>query len=212
MLNRSSGPYYGKIIDSCVHYDSPVMDRTLNSLINSGEKENDFSVSGKMVRPLINPQQYLSSQNLLRRNLEDVLFLKNGDCDGRNPAPDFSGCFLHHIGRQYWFLMEKHGLLEGPLANTSICVMADYYQFFREFLMVMEMAGTFVLLCDSRSPTFLYKDRNSMRGLVPFLFSLIPERLHSNFKVLYIQELVESIRDSGNHEWVCEFERKYGLG
>ena len=106
--------------------------------------------------------------------------------------------------------MEKHNLLDGPLAKESICVMAGYYQFFREVLMALEFGGSFVLLCDSRSPTFAYKDRNTSRGLMNFLLSLIPEHLHSKIKVLYIQEVVEAIQKTGRHEWVDEFEKKYG--
>ena len=34
-----------------------------------------------------------------------------GDCDGRNPANDFSLCYLHHLGRRYWELLDKHGFL-----------------------------------------------------------------------------------------------------
>ena len=136
---------------------------------------------------------------------------EKGDCDGRNPAPEFSNCYLHHIGRQYWVLMEKHGLLDEPLAKEATCIMAGYYQFFREVLMSIEMRGVFVLLCDSRSPTFAYQDRSASRGLMPFLLSLIPGHLHSKIKLLYIQELVDAIRESGRHEWVGEFEIKYGM-
>jgi len=107
--------------------------------------------------------------------------------------------------------MEKHGLLNGPLTKESICVMAGYYQFFREVLMSFELGGSFILLCDSRSPTFAYKDRNTNRGLIPFLLSLIPNHLHSKIKVLYIQQVVEAIRETGRHRWMEEFEKKYGL-
>ncbi|MBL6983852.1 MAG: hypothetical protein ISR58_21925 [Anaerolineales bacterium] len=137
---------------------------------------------------------------------------EKGDCDGRNPASDFAACYLHHIGRQYWVLMKKHGLINGPLAKESTCIMAGYYQFFREVLMTLELGGVFVLLCDSRSPTFVYQDRSSSRGLMPFLLSLIPGHLHSKIKILYIQEVVEAIRESGRHVWIGEFEKKYGLG
>lgn len=48
-----------------------------------------------------------------------------GDCDGRNPASDFSFCYLHSIKRRYWELMKKHGFLKGRLVNDSICVMTS---------------------------------------------------------------------------------------
>jgi len=136
---------------------------------------------------------------------------EKGDCDGRNPAGDFARCYLHNIGRRYWVLMEKYGLLDGLLAKESICVMAGYYQFFRETLMAFELGGSFILLCDSRSPTFVYKNRNISRGLMPFLLSLIPDHLHPNIKVLYIQEVVAAISETGQHDWIGEFEKKYGL-
>lgn len=136
---------------------------------------------------------------------------EKGDCDGSNPAEDFSRCYLHYIGREYWVLMKKHGLLEGPLADESTCIMAGYYQFFREVLMALALGGFFILLCDSRSPTFAYKNRNVSRGLMPFLLSLVPDDLHPKIKILYIQEVIEAIRESGQHEWVWEFEKKYGL-
>jgi hypothetical protein len=52
--------------------------------------------------------------------------------------------------------------------------MASYYLFFREVLMVLELDGAFVLICDRRSPTFTYRDADAKRGLMPFLLSLIP--------------------------------------
>ena len=104
--------------------------------------------------------------------------------------------------------MGKHGLLDGPLAKESICVMAGYYQFFREILMAFELGGSFILLCDSRSPTFVYKNRNISRGLMPFLLSLIPDHLHPKIKVLYIQGVVAAIRETGRHDWIGEFEKK----
>ncbi len=136
---------------------------------------------------------------------------EKGDCDGRNPALDLSNCYLHHIGRQYWLLMKKYSLLDGLLAKESTCIMAGYYQFFREVLMALELGGIFILLCDSRSPTFAYQARNVHRGLMPFLISLIPSHLHSKIKVLYIQEVVMAIKETDRHEWVGEFEKKYGL-
>ena len=136
---------------------------------------------------------------------------EKGDCDGSNPAVDFSRCYLHQVKRQYWVLMKKHGFLEGPLAKESTCIMPGYYQFFREVLMALELGGVFVLLCDSRSPTFAYKSKDTNRGLFPFLLSLVPERLHPKIKIIYIQEVVDAIRESGRHEWISEFEMKYGL-
>ena len=33
---------------------------------------------------------------------------QSGDCDGRNPAVNHELCYLHHIGRQYWSLMQQN--------------------------------------------------------------------------------------------------------
>ena len=89
--------------------------------------------------------------------------------------------------------------------------MAGYYQFFREFLMALESGGYFVLICDSRSPTFAYHNREITRGLIPFLLSIIPEELHERFRVLYIQEILDEIWATDRHEWVNDFEKKYGF-
>ncbi len=156
------------------------------------------------------PKIFIESK-FVEKEFGGCSLFEKGDCDGSNPARDFSRCYLHHIGRQYWVLMKKHGLLEGPLSDESACIMAGYYQFFREVLMAMELGGVFILLCDLRSPTFAYEDRDTNRGLIPFLLSLIPHHLHPKVKILYIQEVVEAIRETGRHEWICEFEKKYGL-
>lgn len=134
-----------------------------------------------------------------------------GDCDGRNPAQDFDLCFLHHIGRRYWDLMRVHGLLDGPIAQDSVCIITSYYQFFREVLTALKLEGTFVLICDRRSPTFAYQDGGAKRGLMPFLLSLIPPAVRARIKVVYIQDLVTTIRESGRHEWIGEFKKKYGI-
>lgn len=156
------------------------------------------------------PKIFIESK-FVEKEFGGCSLFEKGDCDGSNPARDFSRCYLHHIGRQYWVLMKKHGLLEGPLSDESACIMAGYYQFFREVLMALEFSGVFILLCDLRSPTFTYKDRDTNRGLIQFLLSLIPHYLHTKVKILYIQEVVEAIRETGRHEWISEFEKKYGL-
>ena len=134
-----------------------------------------------------------------------------GDCDGRNPAQDFSLCYLHHIGRRYWELMEKYGFLTGALRHNLTCVLAVYYQFFREVLLALELKGCFVLLYDERNPSFECGDSNNKRGLMPFLTSLVPADLQNRIATISIQQLAAEIRATGRHEWISEFDRKYGL-
>jgi len=174
---------------------------------NQGQPTSiDLVIGEDLERP-----DFFVESKFVEKGFGGCSLFENGDCDGRNPAPDFSRCYLHHIGRQYWVLMERHGFLDGPLARESTCIMAGYYQFFREILMALEFGGVFALLCDSRSPTFAYQDRNTSRGLMPFLLSLIPGHLHSKIKILYIQEVVRAVKETGQHEWIGEFEKKYGM-
>ena len=49
-----------------------------------------------------------------------------GDCPGTNPSRDYSSCYLHRIGRRYWTLMEKHGLVVGPVLTDYWCVLASH--------------------------------------------------------------------------------------
>jgi hypothetical protein len=134
-----------------------------------------------------------------------------GDCDGRNPSQDFSLCYLHHIGRSYWPLMEKYGFLDGPIGANLTCVFSTYYQFFREVLLALELGGQFVLLWDERNPSFECSGPHGKRGLMPFLLSLLPDAQRLRIKQVSVQEILAHIRSSGRHEWVGEFERKYGL-
>lgn len=134
-----------------------------------------------------------------------------GDCNGRNPAQDFSTCYLHHLGRRYWELLAKYGFLSGRVGDNITCILATYYQFFREMLFAMELNAHLVLLIDARNPTFYWDGPGGPRGLVPFLTSLIPTAVQQRFTLLTTQELVEAIRQTGRHEWLTEFGAKYGL-
>ena len=149
---------------------------------------------------------------LVEKEFGGCSLFAGGDCDGRNPAKDFSLCYLHTIDRHYWTLMKKHGFLNGPMAEDSTCIMINYYQFSREALMALELGGEFVLLCDRRSPTFAYGEDDTERGIMPFLLSLLPEEAREHIAVITMQDVVEAIRATGLHEWVSEFEAKYGLG
>lgn len=134
-----------------------------------------------------------------------------GDCDGRNPSQDLGMCYLHHIGRRYWALMCKYGIDQGPIGSDSTCILASYYQFFREIIFAFEHQGIFVLLCDERSPVFYTDGPNGPRGVMPFLVGLLPENLRQRVSYVTVQELVAEIGRAGGHEWLPEFESKYGL-
>ena len=135
----------------------------------------------------------------------------DGDCDGRSPARDFSLCYLHHIGRRYWELLDKHGFLGESLVNETTCILANHYQFFRNLLFALEYGGSFVLLSDERSPVFDCDAPQGRRGLMPLLLSLIPEAIWPKVMTASIQQVVSAIKESGRHPWIAEFERKYGL-
>jgi len=132
----------------------------------------------------------------------------SGDCNGRNPINNKSECYLHHIGRKYWDLLEKHGFNES-LKDEKVCILINYYQFFRELLFSIENDGLFILLYDKRSPVF---DNGMNRGLMPFLKEFIPEQHKDKINMISIQEIVESIEQFGNHSsWISDFKLKYGL-
>jgi len=137
---------------------------------------------------------------------------RDGDCDGRNPVPDLAGCYLHHIGRRYWTVLEKHRLLEGPLGTDASCVLANHYQFFREVGLALENDGVFVLLSDERSPVFWCDGPLGERGLMAHLLKLVPGSLRHRIARVSIQQLVGAIKATGRHAWIAEFERKYALG
>lgn len=134
-----------------------------------------------------------------------------GDCDGRNPVNDLDLCYLHHIGRKYWDLMKKYQIDDELIGNNSICAFTCYYQFFREALFAFEHDGIFVLLCDERSPVFYSDGPKGPRGLMPFLLNLLPEYLRDKVAHVTVQELVSELKSTEDHEWVSEFEEKYGI-
>jgi len=148
---------------------------------------------------------------LVEKEFGGCSVFSNGDCDGRNPARDFSLCYLHHIGRKYWSLLKKHGFLDGPIGTDTTCILTAYYQFFREVLFALEYDGTFVLLRDVRNPTLDCPNPAGRRGLMPFLSGMVPETLRPRIGSISIQQVVKAVEDSGRHPWIVEFQEKYGL-
>lgn len=136
----------------------------------------------------------------------------NGDCDGQNPAKDFSLCYLHFIERTYWPRLKDMDFLKGPMKEGLICPLAAYYQFFREVLFALVKGGYFVLLYDERSPVFYSLGPNGSRGLMPFLKAFVPDQFQLCIGSVSIQEAVRAIKESKRHNhWIYEFEKKYGL-
>ena len=137
----------------------------------------------------------------------------DGDCNGRNPASDFSLCYLHEVrGRLYWKHLKKHGFTESSMKNGPFCAMSNHYQFFREMLFALEKGGSFVLLFDQRNPVFYGSESGISDGIMPLLTSFVPNEIVSQVFAVTIQDIVAAIRHTGRHEdWISEFEAKYGL-
>lgn len=132
-----------------------------------------------------------------------------GDCNARNPLRDLSQCYLHHIGRKYWILLEKFRFTD-KLATEKQCILASHYQFFRELIFSLEKKGIFILLSDERSPVFHCGINDKNRGLIPFLMEFVPADIKDKIASISIQSLIRTIKESGKHEWIADFEKKYG--
>lgn len=157
-----------------------------------------------------NPRIFIESK-LIEAEFGGCSVFKKGDCAGGNPINDLQECFLHFIGRKYWNLIEKYGFSE-IIKNEKICILVNYYQFFREILLSIEKDGFFVLLSDERSPVFNYQNGVKVRGLIPLLKELVPEKFKDRIVLVTVQEIVNSIKNTARHEdWINEFDLKYGL-
>jgi len=89
---------------------------------------------------------------------------ESGDCDGRNPVGDFDLCYLHSIGRTYWLLMDKHGLITDSLRANSVCPFVTLYQAYRILIFALERGGHFLLIHDDRNPSFAWTSTSIDRG------------------------------------------------
>lgn len=148
---------------------------------------------------------------LVERDFGGCSVFQNGDCNGRNPIGDFNYCYLHHIGRLYWVLLEKHGFLAGLAGSSPICPMALYYQFFRELIFSIESDGEFILLYDQRNPSFYSSGVTINHGLMPFLISFVPQELRNRIHPITIQHIVAVMNDYKRFDWLYEFKQKYAL-
>lgn len=150
---------------------------------------------------------------LVEREFGGCSVFSNGDCDGFNPCRNASGyavCYLDYIQRTYWRTMEDQGFLNGSLSTDTTCILANYYQFFREALFAIEKEGVFVLMVDERNPAFDSPDHS--RGLWPKLIRLVPRPFRSRLAKITIQEVAQAIENSGRHkDWIDSFKKKYAL-
>lgn len=135
--------------------------------------------------------------------------IESGNCDGLNPISDPDLCYLTHRGRNYWELMKSFGLDE-PYANSPICPLAIYYQFFRELMFAIKNNGYFVILIDNRNPAFEKGSPPNKRGLIQVLKDKVPLEYKEFIKVIYIQKVLP-ILDKHGYIWVNEFRKKYGM-
>ena len=148
---------------------------------------------------------------LVEREFGGCSVFAGGDCDGRNPAGNLTRCYLHYIGRRYWTLMDRYGFLHGPAGASPICPLAMYYQFFREVIFAIESGGDFVLLYDQRNPSFYCGSAMNERGLMPFLFTFVPEEIKPRLHSISIQQVIAAYKEVWGCEWITEFEKKYAL-
>lgn len=135
--------------------------------------------------------------------------IEGGECDGLNPISNPDLCYLTFKGRNYWKLMKKYGL-DVPYANSPICPLAIYYQFFRELMFALENNGYFVILIDKRNPAFEKESSVGKRGLIPVLMDKISPKHKEFVKIIYIQDVLP-ILDKHGYTWVDEFREKYGM-
>ena len=107
---------------------------------------------------------------LVEKEFGGCSVFENGDCDGRNPSEDFELCYLHHLGRRYWELLDKHGFLNRSAFSGRVCPLASYYQFFRELLFAVELAANLYCYMMSVTPRFMRVHFQSA-GLDAFLIT-----------------------------------------
>lgn len=183
-----------------------VEDRAIFSEDTGQPTSIDFAIRGQdYSRPLF------VEAKLVEKEFGGCSVFGSGDCDGRNPSGNFELCYLHHLGRKYWTLMDKHSFLNGPAGTSPICPLAMYYQFFRELIFAVESGGEFVLLYDERNPTFYSGTSPNERGLMPFLLSFVPALLKHHIHTISIQQVVAVFHEFENTQWLGEFEKKYAL-
>ena len=143
------------------------------------------------------------------KNFGGCSVFNDGDCDGRNPTNDFDLCYLHHIGRQYWERMQKHGLLTERMRNDSQCPFSTLYQLYRLILFALEKKGHFLLIYDDRNPSFLVGRDNLKRGLFNRVYQSVPKNIQIKCHALSVQSILPILQKHPELDWANELKEKY---
>jgi len=143
------------------------------------------------------------------KNFGGCSVFNDGDCDGRNPANDFNLCYLHHIGRKYWELMETHGLLTEQIKNSFQCPFSTLYQIYRLILFTLEKKEHFLLIYDKRNPSFLVGSGNIKRGLFNFVYESLPRKIQDKCHTLSVQSILPILQKHPELDWVNDLKEKY---
>ena len=143
------------------------------------------------------------------KNFGGCSVFNGGDCDGTNPANDFDLCYLHYIGRKYWELMRKHGLLTEQIKNDSQCPFSTLYQLYRLILFTLAKNGHFLLLYDERNPSFLVERDNVKRGLFNRVYESLPGNIKNKCYVLSVQSILPILQKHPDLDWANELKEKY---
>jgi len=134
---------------------------------------------------------------------------ERGDCDGRNPAGDFGLCYLHGIGRAYWLLMQKHGLITDSLEVSSICPFVTLYQAYRILIFALERGGHFLLIHDERNPSFAWTSTSMHRGAFALFCELLPTSAQRRCHRITTQKVVEILETTFPFSTLEEVKAKY---
>lgn len=134
---------------------------------------------------------------------------ERGDCDGRNPAGDFDLCYLHTVGRTYWLLMQKHGLVTDSLEANSICPFITLYQAYRILMFALERGGHFLLIHDDRNPSFAWTSTSIERGAFALFYELLPTSARRRCHRITTQAVVEILERTFPFPTLEEVRTKY---
>lgn len=134
---------------------------------------------------------------------------ESGDCDGRNPATDFDLCYLHAIGRTYWLLMQKHGLVTDSPKATSICPFVTLYQAYRILIFALERGGHFLLIHDERNPSFAWTSTSIGRGAFALFYELLPTSAQARCYRTTTQEVFSILESTFPFPTLEEVKAKY---